>query len=448
MKQRYRMNPCDCVFHGLDYYMRRRGFPGTATFMVIDADGPLEPARVRRALQRAMEAHPMAMGRAGVSRWRALPVWEWDGLPVGPQYTHTDLSKVADWTRVADERFHAGLARSPDSTTPPQVRLEHYQGPQAHQRLYFCWPHALMDAEGAQHFLAEINRLSTDPPSAAPATRVPDDRPIDVLARAGILRRIRLSLGGVGERSPRVRAQEYSLCGALPECRTDSRNYCHIVRRWPAERVAVMQAVARQTAPAGPALYTRHLAASVLRAVQRIHLEHGRRPARYDILLPMRLPGLTRRPLWGNYLVAASIVVAPEALDDRRALAAQLAAGYERYMAREGPLASWALQRITAQLRLSQYRRLIDWQTVAQPFLTGFSVYGEIDPPLREFVGARVTNLYGAAVISTPPGWNVAISRFGEHANLSIAWPEAAFPRAVVERYAALIEEEAGTAPD
>ena len=42
MKRDRRLNPCDCILLGLDYHMRRQGYPGTSTCIALDAVGTLE----------------------------------------------------------------------------------------------------------------------------------------------------------------------------------------------------------------------------------------------------------------------------------------------------------------------------------------------------------------------------------------------------------------------
>lgn len=441
--QRYPMNPTDCLFHAFEHLLRSAGYTGAATFMVLEAAGELAPDAVREALGRALAAHPVTLAAAAVSRWRARPQWVAQAVAGPPAYTFTDLSAAPDWTATADALATERLSSGWDTACPPQVRLDHYRGPGAAQRLCLRWPHALMDAEGAQYLLAEMDRLGGPAPGPPPEALLPDDAVVDPLAPMPPWRRWRLLWRALRDRTPHPRGQDTALSMSLPGRPADSRRLRYLLRAWSAEATAALRARARALVPAGPALYSRYLAGCVLRAVHRLHAEHGRRLPCGALMFPLRLPGLARRPLRGNYLVATTLAVPLDVLADPRALAAAVARQLEEYARRDGPLASWALQRLTAQLRVGQYRRLIRWETDRQPFVTGFSLYGEIEPPLRTFLGAQVTNLYGGGVISIPPAWNVTFSRFAERMNLVIAWPEAAFPPAVVTRYADLIEEEA-----
>lgn len=437
-----RMNPCDCVFHGLDYLLKRRGYGGTGTFMIMELTGSLTPEAVRGALERAAAVHPVIASAATISRWRAWPCWTCRDDAVPPHVTHSDLLGERDWARMADELCEARLSSGWDTAQPPQVRIELYSGP-GRTRLCLRWAHALMDAGGAQWLLGEMHRLAVEPPSEPPAALLPDDARVNPLAGVGSLRRWTMLLHRAARCRPRVSLPGSGLAMSLPDRPADSRRLRYLVRSWSAEVTARVQALAKDVTPPGPGLYSRYLAACVLRAVKHLHTEHGRHLPVYGLMFPMSVPGMTARPLPGNYLVAAPLLVAPERLSDRRVLGTDIAQQLGNFRAQDGERSSWALQRLLAQLRAGQYRRLLGRETERQPFVTGFSYYGEIDPPLRKFLGHEITNFYGGGVISIPPAWNVTFSRFSERVNLLIAWPDEAFPPRVVERYADLIEAEA-----
>lgn len=203
-----------------------------------------------------------------------------------------------------------------------------------------------------------------------------------------------------------------------------------------------MRENARRVAPSGPALYSRYIGGCVLRALHRVHAEHGRTLPYYAASFPLGVRGVARRPLTGNYLASATLRVTPERIADPRAAAEDIDRQLREYTQRRLDLAGQAMQWLLAQLRFPQYRRLIGHQVRRQPFATGYSFYGEIDPPLRRFLGAEVTNLWGCGALSIPPGWNVTLSKFKDRVNFAIAWPDEAFPESVVQRYADLIEEE------
>ncbi|MCP5118913.1 MAG: hypothetical protein GY953_49510 [bacterium] len=56
--RRLRLNPVDYFFYCHHRLMQRRGEPGYVTFMTLDLDGHIEPARLRTTLERGFIAHP------------------------------------------------------------------------------------------------------------------------------------------------------------------------------------------------------------------------------------------------------------------------------------------------------------------------------------------------------------------------------------------------------
>jgi hypothetical protein len=447
MRQR-RLNPCDCVFHALDQRMRAQGYPGTGTFIMIDAEGPCAPDRIRTGIARTLATHPTTAARAATSAVRAWPVWRPTREPVTPHYTFDDLSGLTDdWLAESDRRFRARYSAMWDPhESAPQVRIEHVLGPGGQQRVIIRWPHALMDADGAQLFLAEIDRLSQPDPPPPRANLLPDRGALVPIRRRNILKRLALIPQALRTRDRFTEVSAASLCEHLPQRPTDSRELSYLVRPWSAEQTALMQAAAKAVTPRGPGLYSRYIGTCVLRALYRIHTEYGHTLPVYALSFPMGVPGLTQRPIPGNYLVAASLFVPAGQLPDRHAVATTLTDQMQRYQAENRADASQVLQWLMAELRQSQYQMLFNRLTDRQPFATGYSFYGEISPPLETFGGARVTNMWGCGALSVPPGWNVTMTRFRDRISLAIAWPAAAFPPDVVEHYADLIEEEVFTA--
>lgn len=443
MKRDRRLNPCDCMFHAFDTLMRARGYAsGAGTFIMMDAVGRLAPDDVHTALQRTMETHPTTACAIAISRLRAWPVWRPADAPARPDYTYDDLSGETDWSAAADqlcqERFSAGV----DPTRPPIVYLEHYRGPQNHHRLCLRWPHALMDAEGAQLFLSEMERLTVKSPAPLPPRVLPDGTPCDPLVKYGLAQRIRFALQALREREARSGVQDVALCDGLPDRPVGARRALYLMRAWTPAMVARMQANARRTAPAGPALYGRYIAGCLLRAIHRLHSEHGRALPYYGVLLPVRVRGVEHRTVAGNFPVAATLGVLPDQVEDRRGVAEEIDRQMRAFYQNRSDLASRSMQWALAQVRHSQYCWLIDYETRRQPFATGYAFLGEIDPPLRRFLGAEVKNLWACALMSIPPGWNLTVMKFRERVSFSLAWAEGAYPRNVVERYADLIEEE------
>lgn len=443
MAKTYRLNPCDCLFHAFDCQLKQHGYPGAAMFLVFDVVGPLDPDRVREGFRRAMQAHPTTMAASVISFWRAWLYWRYDGTPLPPRYRHHDLADCADWEATV-ERLTQECFTSPfDPSRPPLIRLEHYEGPDNRHRLCFIFPHSWGDVEGAQYFVAEIDRLAADDPAPYPDYLLEDHERVDPLAEYGPLRRLRMVAQVLRASAHQAPVHKVSLLDSLPERPVASRRARYLRRVWTPEVMARLRDNARKITPPGPALYSRYLAGCVLRAIYRIHAEHGRTLPSYGMMFPMRLPGLGRRPIPGNYLVSATLHVSPERITDKRTVLEDVNRQLGDFHAHRVDLASWALLWLTTKLRTGQYRKLIGMLTRMQPFATGYSFFNHIGPPLERFVGAEVTDFWAIGVVSIPPGWNPVFVKFRDRITFLVAWPDGSFPEDVVQRYADLIEEEA-----
>ena len=457
------LNPCDYLFLAHHRLTERRIRGGNVAFMTVDLDGWIAPAALRAALARALAAHPAVGSTLRFTLVRSRPHWR---ALRGPD----EIAKAAARAHV----FH-DLRDRPDAPATlerlcaehfsphwsafalgPQVRLEHYALPQRRTRLVLRWPHCLMDAEGAQWLLAEIHRLGTsstpdDLAAASTGSLSPglsaDHQPLDPLAGTTLSERIRL-MRSAPPRPKSRRGQDAALLSAGPRDRI--RRYAYLHRLWPADDGPRLTDLAKRRAPGGPGLHARYLAAAVVRALDRLHAERGIRTTVYRIPLPIRAarsgPDAVHpqtRPLTGNYLAAPTVSIPRDLVGDWPALGESILAQFDGYLKSGAHRADWATLWLAAQLGPRQFEWALALPTGLPDFSTGYSYYGEIDPPLRTILGCAVTNIWGCAPMAIPPGLNPAFSRFDDRLNLSLAWAEPHIDPAWAQRFADLIEQEA-----
>jgi hypothetical protein len=422
--------------------MAQRGYAGRAMIIILDAVGEVDSARVAKGFQRALEVHPMMMSGQVISLWQAWPHWQFSGIPVMPKFKHYDFSTVENWPQAADELVQRHVAEASDLTTPPLVSLWHIKGPGSVHRFTFCWPHALMDMEGAQYFVSEIHRLAGDSPAPYPPNLMQDYERLDPLAGHGVVARLKLVRQAAGMIPFRTPVQESSLFESLPDRPADTRIQRFTRRIWGPDKVRRMRDNACNLCSPGPILYGRYVAACVLRAVHRIHAEHGRKLPYYGMTFPMKVSGIERRPIPGNYLVWANLKVDADRITDKRTAIEDVDRQVREHFEQRLDLSTWALLWLASQLRNWQYHKLMGWVTRTQPSVTGYSFFRETEPPIRQFVGTQLTDLWALGVVNLPPGWNPMFCQFGDQWNFTLSWPSGAYPERVAERYASLIEEE------
>ncbi len=460
MNQRVQINPCDYLFWGQHRIAARRGETGNIAFMFMDLEGRLYPQSLKRALAAAMRAHPVTMAGFSITRLLGRPYWRLPrDLHAGLEdalekaYFFEDLRDNRDWKSVLDRRCQSGTWRDLDVRRGPLVRLEHFSLPEERTRLCLRWPHMLMDAEGAQWFLRRLGEggegrigesfSAVDPSCTSLAA---DHETVDPLAGHGFWARWALFRKGLTYQNRhnryRIRTLPIDPAPRAPDHRVIHRN-------WSAAQTLEVQQAAKKAVPAGPALYARHLAAAIVRAIHTLYTERGVATEAYLFTMPFRVgsidpqqPLFTRRPLPGNYLVSPMLCIPRERADDRAAIGGDILAQLADYQQRGGDLLQWSMLWAASHLHASLYKWIFLLPLGSGRFATGFSYYGEIVPPVRRIVGAKVLNLWGGGPNTTPPGWNPVFSRFGDRLNFTLTYSWPTVSDELAERYVGLIEEQ------
>jgi hypothetical protein len=440
--------------------------------MVLETEGHVGADGVREALAGALAAHPVTLAPLRISLLSGRPYWAAPvcadaaaGRAVGGAFSCDDLSQMCPPGQGggADARWEEHLERLCLERYVPRwglegganLRLEQYLLPDGRTRFRLLWPHFLMDAEGAQWFFREIDRCfgsrggraeqtgdGAKRKETVEAALLPDGAAMDLLAGSSFLERVRLFRRGFSLQTD-AKGLEISALASGREAAVESLGLIH--RCWSARELEAIHAAAKGTTPAGPALYARHLAACVVRALHRLYGEQGARTAGYLITFPMRPAGgrdLDVRPVHGNYLVSPVLCARRELALDRQALGESILRQLGEYRRRQGDSAQWAMVWAASFLRASYYDLIFRLPLGFERLSTGFSYYGEIGRPIRSFCGARVVNFLGGGPLGTPPGWNPVFSRWHDRLNLSLTWNRPQIADGLAARYAALIEAE------
>ncbi len=475
--RRIPLNPCDYLYYAHHRMLQRKTGAGSLAYMIVETEGHVSPDRVRDSLAAAMAAHPVMIAPLRVSRLSGRPYWQVPSFSDALVHQAAEQAFVCDDLRPGEQqgppdagpvRWESRLERLCSRRYVPRwelragarLRLEQYILPGGRTRFRLLWPHFLMDAEGAQWFLREIDRLcegavqSTSPPTCAPheaarnhrheacPTLLPDEATVDVLAGRSFLERYRLLRRGFALQAAQKGLRTSSLA-SNPSAAVDSLGLIH--RHWATSDLKVLHAAARQATLPGPALYARHLAACVIRALHRLYVEQGVESGGYLITFPMRPASgcnLDSRPVPGNYLVSPTICVRREQVHDHGALAEAVQRQLDDYRRDQGDSAQWAMVWAASFLRASFYDLIFKLPLGFERLSSGFSYYGEIKLPLRSFCGATVINFFGGGPLGTPPGWNPVFSRWRDRLNLSLTWNRPHIADWLAARYATLIEDE------
>src|SRR5262245_37137526 len=140
----------DLVLLAMHARTRRAGLSNNA-LLVVECDGPIDPSRVGRALDRFLEVCPWPGARLRRPfPWGRLH-WDAGGRLDRPPVRRREIAAPGDLERA----LHAELNAAVDPAREPPVRVLLLDGagaPSARSVLVLTWFHPLMDPRGGQNF--------------------------------------------------------------------------------------------------------------------------------------------------------------------------------------------------------------------------------------------------------------------------------------------------------
>ena len=415
---------------------RREGVSNN-TLMVVHCDGPLEPERIRRALDRFMDFCPWPAARLRRRRpWGGLHwVARARAALVPPPVRH---QRLASPTALHAE-LEAELNRAIDPRREPPLRFAildgAFDGAGPQSALVATWFHPLMDPRGAQNLLAHLAHLDeTDgrmPWGGAPPVFVtePDPRPLKERGRLGrsSQRYMRTLVPdtpvspGTGLTSPgQARFEQASFDGddhGLGGVRS-TREIC-----WRLALVGrTMADLWRQRGlPDLPFLV----------------------PVSVD-LRPKGEPGAT----FGNVLAFHFARFRPSETADVDGLARALRHQMTDAL-RDGQIDANAVAMEFLKYRpLSLMLRDLPGTATRETFSFNCADLADFPPALEKLFGRRVVNAYHAPSVLPRPGVGVFFNRCGIKNNLVVSWIEGAMKKEEVTRIIETIREGMGWRPE
>jgi hypothetical protein len=164
MSSNRQLNGPDFLMLGFDHELRRHGYAGNTCQMVLELGGTLSPETLTRRLAEVTAQHPILNARPGGWLW---PHWKILVTPKPPQV------RLHRGVVTARQLFNDPL----DARRGELMRFDLCERAGGGQALTFTWLHALMDAPGAEHFLALVGHENSVL-SAATAAHPPAKPPL------------------------------------------------------------------------------------------------------------------------------------------------------------------------------------------------------------------------------------------------------------------------------
>jgi hypothetical protein len=423
VKQRFPLRGADLVLVGMQS-LWGPAEPSHNTVLVVEADGPLEAERIRRALERFLDFCPWPAARLR----RPFP---WGRLSwIAGAREGLDLPPVTPRAVASPAELHRDLEAELNMSIDPRQQAP-IRFLVADRFLVLTWFHPLMDPRGGQNLLAHLTRLDAHggqpswngvTPSFVP---VPDPRPLR-------------ERGRIARRSLAYMATLAPLAPVSP----GSQLTAPAPARFRQESFTDGSSSGKTDMATGETCWRLAVVGKAMAELwQRRRLPDV--PFLVAVSVDLRAKG-DSEPTFGNALAFHFARFTSSETADVPALARAL----RHQMAdavRDGQIEAnaVAMEFLAYRPRWMMLRKL-PWTTGRETFSFNCADIGDFPAPLGRLFGRRVVNAYHAPAVLPRPGLGVFFNRCGDWNNIVISWIEGAASESDAARLIEVIREEMG----
>jgi hypothetical protein len=409
----------DCFLLAHDDFMRRTRQGHHVSQSILELDRVPDVAKLRPALARLVQKHPLLVGRLR-RNWRTwLPYWEVPtaparGLPLGLWRECGSAGLLAEATEIGNtmDLFQRVMTEPLETDGIDfKARLDVVETKNG-GRVALSWSHLLIDGKGAELVLAEIARLCGG---------------VDITCEAKEPARPELTFQ---EKLKRTKAAVYRLedlakvgAPSLGGPRPRRGRGCYQVITLDKEDTA--KVTTRVEAMAGALFPMTFYVACAARAHDRVFRHRGREPKGYVVSVPVqtRKRG-ARGPLFHNQVSIFFFSAVREALGSIEAATAAMKQQFAEMT--RGKLDESFLAVLEMMMRLPSwiFMRVVRWQFKGEICSFFHSHTGAFAPEMTEFGGAQITNAYHLPCLATPPGTGHIYCEPDGQVNNTLTWRE------------------------
>jgi hypothetical protein len=377
------LNGCDYLMLGFDYELRRRGFAGNSCQIVLELKSAISTSVLQERLRTFAAQYPVLNARAGgvfLPRWQQPKSARQPPVRVHGNEPGRRLAIVNEPLGVRDGEL---------------ARFDLIERDHGKMTLIFTWAHALMDAVGAEHFLAALGHPEAPQPSAKPIASA--RAKLSLPARCKLAWKNIYQLDKFCEAPPRTPGFRHP--EAAPKLQ-------HRIEKFSTEETARIRANAvRLCGVLGDAQY--HAAVSILE-LHSLHQRLQNPSPSYVLPMPVGLrPKGSIEPLFSNQVAMLMIQFLPEHLDSIERAVATLKSQTQEAM-RNGLLESGVmLSELFRFLPVPVYMAAVK-QGLRGEICSFF--YGDtaaVNPLLTNFLGVEVEDFAHIAAVTPSPGIGV-----------------------------------------
>ncbi|MFC7338604.1 hypothetical protein ACFQY0_15520 [Haloferula chungangensis] len=275
--------------------------------------------------------------------------------------------------------------------------------------LLILWPHALLDGIGINRFVAE---LAGNPPGPAHGdTSTINGTPATLWKQAEpVLKEMRSF--------PEHRIRSLHRKGSKP-----TTSHFEVIRFNSSESAVIRSKMA---STAGELLLLPYFACCASRAVRSvISHRHPEEDAPILLTLPVqRQPNPSRRPLFHNHMVAYSLLLTGEQLEELAPATKTLYRSYASFLRRKLPAAMEPLTKLMERCPSRFYLKPASLYLKGEVCSLFHSHTGQFAPGTSSLFGSRLFNGYHVPTVSSPPGIGIFFSEFDGQLSCTISWKE------------------------
>lgn len=388
MPSELQLNGPDYLMLGFDHELRRQGFAGNTCQIILQLSGKISVEKLRLRLAHLTEQHPILNARPGGWLW---PEWKLPARPVVPQVRVHPAG-----TTTSQQLLNEPL----DLRLGELMRFDLCEGSDGRQPLTFTWLHALMDAPGAEFFLALVGHDDLRLPPAPATATLQAKQPLT--GRLNLAWKYLHHLDDLCKVPPKPIPVRHPSAPAELACR---------VERFDAAETA--QAKANATQLGGLLGDTQFHAATALCELHRLRTQLGCPSPSYALPLAVGLRAKgTIQPVFSNQLTMLMLQLLPPHLDSTTSAIAALKQQVESAM-RGGLLESGRqLGLLFRFLPIPLYMALVKQGLRGEICSLFFGDTAAVNPLLNTFLGVPVEDFTHIAAITPSPGLGVIFYYF------------------------------------
>lgn len=411
----------DCFLLAMDAFMRRTGQGEHITQSIIEIEKAPDLAKLRPALVRLVQKHPLIVARLK-RNWRTwLPFWEVpkppdSGIPLGlyresgsPGALGTGAVEVSKGL----DRLQEIMGESLDiGGVHFNLRLDVVELRNGRCYVALSWRHTLIDGKGAELMFSEIARL-------VEGVDLPTDPPEQEKPWPGFKELQAKTKPAINRFEDLAKMRFASLCG--PKARA-GRGHYRVYTLSEADSVKVRERCESMVGPLFPMAYYVGLTA---RAHQKVFDHRGTAPGGYVASVPIQ----TRKrgakgPLFHNRVTVFFFGAKPEMLKTLEEAATAMKQQFAEMSRARMDESFNAVLEMMMRLPSFLFMTVVRLQFRGEVGSFFHSHTGAFAPELTEFAGAKITNAFHLPCLGTPPGTGLFFNERDGRLTIVVSWRE------------------------